>query len=288
MGQQPHRRRASPRAATSTRRSRCCASANGALGVVEMSRRSAWGYDIRTEVAGATGKVVVEAPHKTTAHVLAAVRLRGRPLRELPGPLRGGLPDRARGLLRGRSATAQTPTPGPEEALETLRLAVAARAKLARGPAGPGGRRHGRNIRSDGRRRPPRQRPRTGPGTAHRDHARERRLALPVVPGPRARARRDRRRRHRRQRDRDRARSADPAGSRSAGSGTGSPEPMSSRRSPHVAYLPPRTGVLDRRRRRVRGRDRRGAGVRAASRPAVRARRAASFVARRRQCRAEA
>ena len=39
---------------------------NGALGVVEMSRRSAWGYDIRTEVAGALGKVVVEAPHKTT------------------------------------------------------------------------------------------------------------------------------------------------------------------------------------------------------------------------------
>ncbi len=38
---------------------------NGALGVVEMSRHSAWGYDIRTEVAGALGKVVVEAPHKT-------------------------------------------------------------------------------------------------------------------------------------------------------------------------------------------------------------------------------
>jgi myo-inositol 2-dehydrogenase/D-chiro-inositol 1-dehydrogenase len=38
---------------------------NGVLGVVETSRRSNWGYDIRTEVAGSVGKVVVEAPRKT-------------------------------------------------------------------------------------------------------------------------------------------------------------------------------------------------------------------------------
>jgi myo-inositol 2-dehydrogenase/D-chiro-inositol 1-dehydrogenase len=38
---------------------------NGVLGVAETSRRSNWGYDIRTEVAGAKGKVVVEAPQKT-------------------------------------------------------------------------------------------------------------------------------------------------------------------------------------------------------------------------------
>jgi myo-inositol 2-dehydrogenase / D-chiro-inositol 1-dehydrogenase len=38
---------------------------NGALGVVETSHHSSWGYDIRTEVAGAIGKVVVEAPQKT-------------------------------------------------------------------------------------------------------------------------------------------------------------------------------------------------------------------------------
>jgi myo-inositol 2-dehydrogenase/D-chiro-inositol 1-dehydrogenase len=34
---------------------------NGVLGVVETSRHSNWGYDIRTEVAGSVGKVVVEA-----------------------------------------------------------------------------------------------------------------------------------------------------------------------------------------------------------------------------------
>ena len=43
--------------------------------------------------------------------LLAAVRLRGRPLRELPGPVRGRLPARARGVLpdagRGRNADAR-------------------------------------------------------------------------------------------------------------------------------------------------------------------------------------
>ena len=38
---------------------------NGVLGVVETSRRSNWGYDIRTEVAGSIGKVVVETAQKT-------------------------------------------------------------------------------------------------------------------------------------------------------------------------------------------------------------------------------
>ena len=43
---------------------------NGALGVVETARHSAWGYDIRTEVAGATGKVVVDGGQKTpVAHM---------------------------------------------------------------------------------------------------------------------------------------------------------------------------------------------------------------------------
>jgi hypothetical protein len=43
---------------------------NGVLGVVETSRRSNWGYDIRTEVAGSVGKVVVEAPQKPLCSLL--------------------------------------------------------------------------------------------------------------------------------------------------------------------------------------------------------------------------
>jgi hypothetical protein len=43
---------------------------NGVLAVVETSRRSNWGYDIRTEVAGSVGKVVVEAPQKPLCSLL--------------------------------------------------------------------------------------------------------------------------------------------------------------------------------------------------------------------------
>src|SRR5260221_5348200 len=40
---------------------------NGAFGVVETSRRSNWGYDIRTEVAGAERNVVVDGDQETPA-----------------------------------------------------------------------------------------------------------------------------------------------------------------------------------------------------------------------------
>ena len=40
---------------------------NGAMGVVETARHGPWGYDIRTEVAGARGKVVIEDVQKTAA-----------------------------------------------------------------------------------------------------------------------------------------------------------------------------------------------------------------------------
>ncbi len=74
---------------------------DGALGVVETSRHSAWGYDIRTEVAGAVGKVVVDGGQKTPATHLRGFARRGGPVRGLRRPIRGGLPPRARGVLRG-------------------------------------------------------------------------------------------------------------------------------------------------------------------------------------------
>ena len=82
---------------------------NGALGVVETARHSAWGYDIRTEVAGATGKVVVDEGdgfESFTDRFEVAYR---RELECFFDDLAGG----------------RTPSPGPEDALLTLRLAVA-------------------------------------------------------------------------------------------------------------------------------------------------------------------
>ena len=97
---------------------------NGALGVVETSRHSSWGYDIRTEVAGAIGKVVIEAPQKTP---LLFARDFGSSFDHFEN-----FPDRFEAayrlelqsfftaLLEGRR-----PSPGPQDALETLRLALA-------------------------------------------------------------------------------------------------------------------------------------------------------------------
>ncbi len=97
---------------------------NGAFGVVETSRHSAWGYDIRTEVAGAAGKVVVDGGQKTPATYLRKSAYEG--------DLYESFPDRFEVAYRRELeaffddlAAGRTPRPGPEDALETLRLAVA-------------------------------------------------------------------------------------------------------------------------------------------------------------------
>jgi myo-inositol 2-dehydrogenase / D-chiro-inositol 1-dehydrogenase len=98
--------------------------ANGALGVVETSRRSKWGYDIRTEVAGADAKVVIEAPQKTPITLS----------REFGGHFDHyeNFPDRFEVAYRlelqaffDALRSGRKPSPGAEDALETLRLAVA-------------------------------------------------------------------------------------------------------------------------------------------------------------------
>jgi myo-inositol 2-dehydrogenase / D-chiro-inositol 1-dehydrogenase len=98
---------------------------NGVLGVVETSRRSNWGYDIRTEVAGSVGKVVVEAPQKTPLLFARDFGSSFDHYENFPDRFEAGyrlqLEAFFAALREGR-----TPTPGPEDALETLRLAVAA------------------------------------------------------------------------------------------------------------------------------------------------------------------
>lgn len=98
---------------------------NGVLGVVETSRRSAWGYDIRTEVAGSTGKVVVEGPQKTDAVFSRGFGSEVDRYVDFPDrfevAFRRELEVFFEAIGQGR-----LPTPGPVEALETLRLALAA------------------------------------------------------------------------------------------------------------------------------------------------------------------
>jgi myo-inositol 2-dehydrogenase/D-chiro-inositol 1-dehydrogenase len=99
---------------------------NGALGVVEMSRRSAWGYDIRTEVAGADGKVVVEAAQKTTAMFSRRFGFEGDHYESFPDRFEAAYRIELEAFFK-TLGEGGTPAPGPEEALATLRVAVAAR-----------------------------------------------------------------------------------------------------------------------------------------------------------------
>jgi myo-inositol 2-dehydrogenase/D-chiro-inositol 1-dehydrogenase len=98
--------------------------ANGALGVIETARHSEWGYDIRTEVAGSLGKVVVEAPQKTAMTFSRRFGFEADHYENFPdrfeAAFRAELVAFFEAIAAGRS-----PSPGPRDALETLRLAVA-------------------------------------------------------------------------------------------------------------------------------------------------------------------
>jgi myo-inositol 2-dehydrogenase / D-chiro-inositol 1-dehydrogenase len=102
---------------------------NGALGVLETARHSEWGYDIRTEVAGAKAKVVVDGAQKTPATVSGTIDGEF----SAKGDLYASFPDRFEVAYRRELevffedlATGRPVGPGPDDALETLRLAVAA------------------------------------------------------------------------------------------------------------------------------------------------------------------
>jgi myo-inositol 2-dehydrogenase / D-chiro-inositol 1-dehydrogenase len=99
--------------------------ANGALGVAETARHSNWGYDIRTEVAGATGKVVVEAPQKTPLLFAKDFSSSFDHFENFPDRFELAYRFELEAFF-GALLTGRKPCPGPEDALETLRLALAA------------------------------------------------------------------------------------------------------------------------------------------------------------------
>ncbi len=106
--------------------------ANGALGVIENSRRAVYGYDIRVEVFGERGKLVIEALPKTPLYHF----------RE------GGyhadhyffFMDRFKEAYRleleaffHAIAAGHPPAPGPKDAIEALRIGLAATKSLKEG-----------------------------------------------------------------------------------------------------------------------------------------------------------
>ncbi len=97
---------------------------NGALGVVETARHSTWGYDIRAEVAGAVAKVVVDGAQMTPATQFRRVGWEGDLYPDFMDRFevayRRELEVFFEDLGAGRPVS-----PGPDDAYETLRLAVA-------------------------------------------------------------------------------------------------------------------------------------------------------------------
>lgn len=98
---------------------------SGALGVVETSRRSAWGYDIRTEVAGSQGKVVVEAVQKTPLTFSRAFGYEADHFESFPDRFDAAYRLELMAFFDALRA-GRKPTPDARDALETLRIAIAA------------------------------------------------------------------------------------------------------------------------------------------------------------------
>ena len=97
---------------------------NGVLGVAETSRHSNWGYDIRTEVAGAIGKVVVEAPQKTPLLFAREFSSTFDHFENFPDRFEKAYQLQLQSFFKDLQE-GKKPSPGPEDALETLRLAIA-------------------------------------------------------------------------------------------------------------------------------------------------------------------
>ena len=97
---------------------------NGVLGITETSRRSNWGYDIRTEVAGAIGKVIVEAPQKTPLLFAREFSSTFDHFENFPDRFEKAYQLQLQSFFKDLQ-DGKRPSPGPEDALETLRLAIA-------------------------------------------------------------------------------------------------------------------------------------------------------------------
>jgi myo-inositol 2-dehydrogenase/D-chiro-inositol 1-dehydrogenase len=97
---------------------------SGALGVVETARHSTWGYDIRTEVAGAVGKVIVDGGQKTPATHLRRVAAEGDLYSDFQDRFEVAYKRELEVFFENLGA-GRPVGPGPDDALETLRLAVA-------------------------------------------------------------------------------------------------------------------------------------------------------------------
>lgn len=103
--------------------------ASGAIGVIQNSRRTVHGYDLRVEVHGERGKLVTELERATPVWRYGADGIRGDYvygfLERFMGAYRAEVQAFVNAVRDGK-----TPAPGAEDAVETLRVALAATKSL--------------------------------------------------------------------------------------------------------------------------------------------------------------
>jgi myo-inositol 2-dehydrogenase/D-chiro-inositol 1-dehydrogenase len=103
----------------------------GALGVIQNSRRSVYGYDVRTEVFGAGGKLVMDATPKTPLWQYNQ-GIRGDHYHFFMDRFKEAYKLELEAFFRALAA-GERPTPGPRDAIESLRIALAATKSLKEG-----------------------------------------------------------------------------------------------------------------------------------------------------------
>lgn len=105
---------------------------SGAIGVIQNSRRATYGYEIRTELLGAEGKLVIEEERATPVHLYNRTGIHadfhGWFIKRFREAYKREVEAFVQAVLDGAS-----PSPGPADALESLRVAIAATRSLTEG-----------------------------------------------------------------------------------------------------------------------------------------------------------
>jgi len=106
--------------------------ASGAIGVLQNTRRTVYGYDLRVEVHCAAGKLVSEAERATNLWRYGQGGIRGDYVYYFLERFRDAYLVEVQAFVAALRS-GEAPTPGPEDAIGSLRVAVAARESLSRG-----------------------------------------------------------------------------------------------------------------------------------------------------------
>lgn len=103
--------------------------ASGAVGVIQNSRRAVYGYEIRTELWGSQGKLVIEEEQATPLRRYDAAGIHSDFHGWFVKRFRQAYVDEVQAFADA-VRSGKTPSPGPEDALQSLRIAVAATRSL--------------------------------------------------------------------------------------------------------------------------------------------------------------